>query len=49
MAGGNSLTLAANSSTVHWGYVYNGLMPNLIASSGDVIDLEMITHHAGDD
>ena len=27
----------------------NGLEPNLIASSGDTIEIEMITHHAGDD
>lgn len=41
--------MTANSSSVHWGYVYNGLEPNLIASSGDIINIEMITHHAGDD
>ncbi|KAL4531407.1 hypothetical protein Ndes2526B_g04471 [Nannochloris sp. 'desiccata'] len=49
IAEGSELTLTANSSSVHWGYVYNGLEPNLIASSGDIINIEMITHHAGDD
>lgn len=48
-AGGASLVLAANASTVHWGYYYNGLEPNLVASSGDIVEMEMITHHAGDD
>ena len=41
--------MTANSSSVHWGYTFNGLEPNLIASSGDIINIEMITHHAGDD
>jgi hypothetical protein len=27
----------------------NGVEPNLVASSGDTIDIELITHHAGDD
>jgi len=49
ISGGQELSLVANASTVHWGYFFNGVEPNLVASSGDIIDIEMITHHAGDD
>lgn len=49
ISGGQELSLAANASTVHWGYFFNGVEPNLVASSGDTIDIELITHHAGDD
>ncbi|PRW59935.1 acetamidase [Chlorella sorokiniana] len=46
---GESLELKADSTTVHWGYFSDAVEPNLIASSGDEIAVEMITHHAGDD
>lgn len=49
ISAGQELSLVANASTVHWGYFFNGVEPNLVASSGDIIDIEMITHHAGDD
>eukprot|EP01024_Parvocaulis_polyphysoides_P034568 TRINITY_DN30620_c0_g1_i1.p1 TRINITY_DN30620_c0_g1~~TRINITY_DN30620_c0_g1_i1.p1 ORF type:complete len:492 (-),score=88.47 TRINITY_DN30620_c0_g1_i1:208-1683(-) len=42
-------TLAGNSSTVHWGYFYDGLQPALVVKSGDEVFVEMLTHHAGDD
>eukprot|EP00877_Chromochloris_zofingiensis_P000674 jgi/Chrzof1/10607/Cz05g05010.t1 len=41
--------LAANVSTVHWGYYYKNLKPNLVVSSGDTMTVEMLTHHGGDD
>eukprot|EP01025_Chloroclados_australasicus_P011358 TRINITY_DN1490_c2_g1_i2.p1 TRINITY_DN1490_c2_g1~~TRINITY_DN1490_c2_g1_i2.p1 ORF type:complete len:505 (+),score=55.33 TRINITY_DN1490_c2_g1_i2:117-1631(+) len=41
--------LKINSSTVHWGYFYDGLQPTLAVHSGDEIFIEMATHHAGDD
>ncbi|GAB4813976.1 hypothetical protein N2152v2_001022 [Parachlorella kessleri] len=44
-----SHTLTANSSTVHWGYYYEGATPALVVSSGDTVDVAMITHHGGDD
>ncbi|GAB4813977.1 hypothetical protein N2152v2_001023 [Parachlorella kessleri] len=44
-----SHTLTANSSTVHWGYFYEGATPALVVSSGDTVEVAMITHHAGDD
>lgn len=34
---GKALTLAADASTVHWGYFYDGIEPNLVASSGDTV------------
>lgn len=49
ISGGQEHSLVANASTVHWGYFFNGVEPNLVASSGDIIDIELITHHAGDD
>lgn len=45
----SAMTLRANSSTVHWGYYYAGVEPNLVVSSGDTVNVEMITHHGGDD
>lgn len=42
-------TLAATPATVHWGYFDSGLAPVLTVDSGDIIQAEAITHHAGDD
>lgn len=41
--------LAANVSTVHWGYFLESAIPRLIVPSGSEVTVEMITHHAGDD
>ena len=41
--------LPANSETVHWGYFSKSLAPRLVVSSGDVVTVETLTHHAGDD
>ncbi|PSC67996.1 acetamidase [Micractinium conductrix] len=46
---GEDLDLKADSSTVHWGYFYDGLEPNLVVASGDTVSVKMITHHEGDD
>jgi acetamidase/formamidase len=40
--------LAANPETVRWGYFDNSLPPALSISSGDLVRIEAITHHAGD-
>ncbi|KAL0052691.1 hypothetical protein WJX82_006304 [Trebouxia sp. C0006] len=44
-----TVTLQANSSTVHWGYYYAGATPNLVINSGDTVNVEMCTQHGGDD
>jgi len=41
-------TLAATPATVHWGYFDATLAPALRVRSGDLIQAEAITHHAGD-
>ncbi len=41
--------IAATPKTVHWGYFDAGLAPALTVRSGDLIQAEAITHHAGDD
>lgn len=41
--------LSATPKTVHWGYFDAALAPVLRVSSGDLIEAEAITHHAGDD
>ena len=40
--------LRATPKTVHWGYFDASLAPVLTAKSGDLIQAEAITHHAGD-
>jgi acetamidase/formamidase len=42
-------TLRATPSTVHWGYFDASLAPVLTARSGDLIQAETISPHAGDD
>jgi acetamidase/formamidase len=42
-------TLRATPQTVHWGYFDPALAPALKVRSGDMIQAEAITHHAGDD
>ncbi|HWE46377.1 MAG TPA: acetamidase/formamidase family protein, partial [Caulobacteraceae bacterium] len=40
--------LMATPTTVHWGYFDAGLAPALRVKSGDLVQAEAITHHAGD-
>ena len=40
--------LRATSTTVHWGYFDAALAPALRVRSGDLIQAEAVTHHAGD-
>jgi len=40
--------LRATPKTVHWGYFDASLAPVLTVKSGDLIQAEAITHHAGD-
>ena len=42
-------TLKANSSTVHWGFYSKLLTPKLTVPSGAIVDVEMLSHHSGDD
>jgi acetamidase/formamidase len=42
-------SLRATPKTVHWGYFDASLAPVLTVRSGDLIQMEAITHHAGDD
>jgi acetamidase/formamidase len=41
-------TLAATPQTVHWGYFDRDLAPALSVASGDLVEIEALTHHAGD-
>ena len=41
--------LPANDKTVHWGYFSKSLAPRLVIHSGDIVTVETLTHHAGDD
>lgn len=41
--------LRATPQTVHWGYFSPEIQPALSVQSGDLIQAEAITHHAGDD
>lgn len=41
--------LPANSDTVHWGYFSKTLKPQVEVDSGDIVTIETLTHHAGDD
>src|SRR5262245_26364625 len=45
---GASHVLRATPKTVHWGYFDASLAPVLRVKSGDIIQAEAITHHAGD-
>src|ERR1700735_4464742 len=40
--------LRATPKTIHWGYFDAALAPTLKVKSGDLIQAEAITHHAGD-
>lgn len=40
--------LDASSETVHWGYFDPGLAPVLRVASGDLVQVQAVTHHAGD-
>jgi acetamidase/formamidase len=41
--------LPARRETVHWGYFSGGLKPVLHVASGDLVTVEVLTHHANDD
>lgn len=41
--------LFLNAANVHWGYFSKELVPVVTIESGDVVMVEMATHHAGDD
>lgn len=41
--------LPASSETVHWGYLSRTLPPALRMKSGEVVTVETLTQHAGDD
>jgi acetamidase/formamidase len=40
--------LKATPATVHWGYFDPALAPVLTVASGDLVQIETLTHHAGD-
>jgi acetamidase/formamidase len=40
--------LRATPATVHWGYFDASLQPVLTVRSGDLVQIEALTHHAGD-
>ena len=40
--------LRATPQTVHWGYFDASLAPALKVKSGDLVQIEAVTHHAGD-
>jgi len=42
-------TLRATPETIHWGYFDPGLAPALTIRSGDLVQVQAVTHHAGDD
>ncbi len=41
--------LRATPETVHWGFFSPELKPALVVKSGDLIQAQAVTHHAGDD
>ncbi|WP_102959942.1 acetamidase/formamidase family protein [Mangrovicella endophytica] len=41
--------LPANADTVHWGYFSKKLKPQVEIDPGDIVTIETLTHHAGDD
>jgi hypothetical protein len=45
----NFYHLPANAETVHWGYFSKLLKPRVEVNSGDLVMIETLTHHAGDD
>jgi acetamidase/formamidase len=47
-ASGTHHTLVATPETVYWGYIDRDEPPRLTVRSGDTIEVEAITHHAGD-
>jgi acetamidase/formamidase len=40
--------LPATPETIHWGFFDRSLSPVLTVASGDLIEIEAVTHHAGD-
>ncbi len=44
----DSFTLKAGPETCYWGYLDQDVPPVLTVPSGAVIDIEAVTHHAGD-
>src|SRR3954451_4148992 len=40
--------LPATSKNVHWGYFDASLAPALKVKTGDLVQIEAVTHHAGD-
>lgn len=40
--------LPASPGTVHWGYFDPRLPPTVTVASGDLVEIETLTHHAGD-
>ena len=48
LGSGNHHVLPANPDTVYWGYIDRDEAPRLTVRSGDTIQVEAITHHAGD-
>ncbi len=49
IGGGTRRHLAANRSTVHWGYFSRHIAPVLEVGSGDIVTVETLTQHGGDD
>jgi acetamidase/formamidase/AraC-like DNA-binding protein len=47
--GGTRHYLPANRSTVHWGYFSRHIAPVLEVASGDIVTVETLTQHGGDD
>ncbi|MEQ8516469.1 MAG: acetamidase/formamidase family protein, partial [Chromatocurvus sp.] len=42
-------TIAAKPEHVHWGYLSRSLPPVVTVQSGQIVTIETLTHHAGDD
>ena len=45
---GCDYTLQANSTTINWGFYSNMVQPALHVTSGTTVQVEMLSHHAGD-
>jgi acetamidase/formamidase len=45
---GNSHFVPATVDTVQWGYFWKNLTPVVRINSGDLVTIEVVTHHAGD-
>jgi acetamidase/formamidase len=41
--------LRATAQTVHWGYFSASIAPVLTIESGDLVEIQAVSHHAGDD